>query len=357
MQPGYRAQRVDFPRRWRRHRVHGAAPAGSRRAARNWPWRTLRPRTWAASARCRRRQGASYPQSPVLLVWCVQGRGDLGAEEDLAHRRKRQHSLGCASPMNEPPDRHSRRLTAAVSACTTCSIQMIATPSAEIERTMSVQLRHLGIGEAARHLVEQQQPRAGGECPRQLEPLARAARAAPLDCWPPPTARSWRAPDRPGVTLAPPRRRLAARPRERLEYGHRAERLGHLERAPDAEPAPRGRVLPGDGRPGECDDAAAGVRSPAISPNRLLCLRRRLDDADQLELARSRATDYPRPRPCRSSCSLRKLQQGRARGFRHSSGRGSPGSSRWSSASCPRPASRTDCSRRAAASTARRWAG
>ena len=53
-----------------------------------------------------------------------------------------------------------------------CSIHTIAVPAACTSLMVSISARHLGFRQAAGDFVKQQQPWAGGECARHLEPLA-----------------------------------------------------------------------------------------------------------------------------------------------------------------------------------------
>ena len=117
------------------------------------------------------------------------------------------------------------------------------------------QLRDLRIGEAARHLVEQQQPGAGRQRAGQLKPLA-LQQAEPL-------RREVGLGGQPGP-LQHGRRRRVARPAPQpgalldgdehvLEDGHLPERPRHLEGPADPQPAPGGRAQPGDRRAVEPD--------------------------------------------------------------------------------------------------------
>ncbi len=66
----------------------------------------------------------------------------------------------------------------AISACTTCSIQMIDTPWRLTSRTSSTSATHSCSVKTARDFVEQQHCRIGRQRPRQLEPLAIEQREA-----------------------------------------------------------------------------------------------------------------------------------------------------------------------------------
>ena len=122
------------------------------------------------------------------------------------------------------------------------------------------QLGDLGVGEAACHLVQQQQRGLGGQRPGQFQPLALqqaepfgghvrlAGHAGPLQRL-----------DRGRVAGPPPQpAALLGGDEQVLEHGHVPERPRHLVRAADAQPAPRGRVQLGDRAPGEADLARAG---------------------------------------------------------------------------------------------------
>ena len=74
--------------------------------------------------------------------------------------------------MTRPASMQTSRSTTRTSTCTTCSIQTIASPPARSSRTIADEPLGLGVGQPAGDLVEQQQPRAGRQRPRQLETLA-----------------------------------------------------------------------------------------------------------------------------------------------------------------------------------------
>ena len=125
------------------------------------------------------------------------------------------------------------------------------------------ELSDLRIGQAARYLVQQQQPRAGGQRPGQLEPLAlQQPEALGLDVGLASQAGPVQDPGGSGVARpAPQPGALLGGDEHVLEHGHVPERPRHLERPPDAEPAPGGGVQPGDRVPGEGD--LAGCRRRA----------------------------------------------------------------------------------------------
>ena len=64
------------------------------------------------------------------------------------------------------------RSTTRSRAWTMCSIHTTATPAARMSRIVVDQLEHLGLGQAARDLVEEQQPRLGRQRSCQFEALA-----------------------------------------------------------------------------------------------------------------------------------------------------------------------------------------
>ena len=147
--------------------------------------------------------------------------------------------FGSPSPMKPPPCSTSSRSTTAMSACTTCSIQMIETPlrrmlrirstsaahscsvrpPATSSRSSSARLRRQRAGEFEPLAVEQREP-AG----RPVGLVGEAALLEQLDA------------ARIDVALA-----AAAAERRRhdqvLEHGHAVERLRNLERAADAHAA------------------------------------------------------------------------------------------------------------------------
>ncbi len=206
------------------------------------------------------------------------------------------------------------------------------------------QLGHLGIGQPAGDLIEQQQPRAGGQRPGDLEPLAReqaeplgravgvGAEAGQLD-----DVRRGRV-----AGLAPQARALLGGHEHVLEHGHRAERLGYLEGPSDAEAAPGGRVQPGDRLAGEPDLARRRCQVARDEAEQAALARAvRPDDADHVagtDGERQVVRDHD---PAEALGQAVELQQGRPRGFRHSLARASPRPGPRCSASCRRPSSRT----------------
>ena len=81
-------------------------------------------------------------------------------------------SCGSPSISLRPASTAIIRSTTRSSACTMCSIHTIDTPVARMPRDRVDQLEHLGLGQAAGDLVEQQQRRLRRQRPGQLEPLA-----------------------------------------------------------------------------------------------------------------------------------------------------------------------------------------
>jgi hypothetical protein len=118
----------------------------------------------------------------------------------------------------------------------------------------------LGVGQAAGHLVQQQQPWPGGERAGDFQPLAGqqpetaggqvglGRHAGALQ-----RARRGRV-----AGLAAQAAALLGGDEDVLEHGHVGERPRHLVGPPDAETAACGRVEPGDVTAGEAD--AAGAR-------------------------------------------------------------------------------------------------
>ena len=173
----------------------------------------------------------------------------------------RAPGAGSPSPTNSPPDRQISRSTSEVSARTTCSIQITAMPSALMPRTISTSTRDLGVGEAARHLVEQQELGPGGERAGDLQPLALqqaepAGRQVGLAGHPGALQRLARPPRSSALRRSPPPCWAATSTFSKTVMSD--ERPRHLVRPPDAEPAPGGGVQPGDRAPGERDLAGVG---------------------------------------------------------------------------------------------------
>src|SRR5580692_10777632 len=137
---------------------------------------------------------------------------------------------GSPSPTKEPPARQISRLTTGVSARTTCSIQITATPSALTPRTISTSWATSG----------------------SVRPPATSSSGGPvrLAGHPGPLQRLRRGHVAGALPKAGP---LLRGDEDVLEHGHIGERPRHLVGAPDAEPAPRRRVQLGDRAPGEGD--------------------------------------------------------------------------------------------------------
>src|SRR5580692_5536599 len=160
---------------------------------------------------------------------------------------------GSPSPTKEPPARQISRLTTGVSARTTCSIQITATPSALTPRTISTSWATSGSV----------RPPATSSSSSSLGPDARARASSSRLRWSRPSRGPVRLAGHPGplqrlrrgdVAGALPKAGPLLRGDEDvLEHGHIGERPRHLVGAPDAEPAPRRRVQLGDLAPGEGD--------------------------------------------------------------------------------------------------------
>ena len=184
-----------------------------------------------------------------------QGGGDLGAEEDLADRRVGQH-LGRVAVADElpagqadQPSHHGHQRAHHVLDPDHRDALGVH-PADDLH-----QLRDFRVGQAAGHLVEQQQLRPRRERAGEFQPLALqqaeplggqvrlAGHAGPLErlggrrvAGPPP---------QPGALLGGDQ--------HVLEHGHVRKRPRYLVGAADAEPAPGRRVQPGDRAPGEGD--------------------------------------------------------------------------------------------------------
>ena len=122
------------------------------------------------------------------------------------------------------------------------------------------ELEHLGFGEPAGDLVEQQHARLGGQRPGEFEPLAvRAGSADPatrlaLSSMPASSRARRRRPRRVPSTAGRGAERAADE--HVLEHGEPLERSRDLRGATDPATAPRVGRLPGDVVPGETDRAA-----------------------------------------------------------------------------------------------------
>ena len=175
----------------------------------------------------------------------------------------------------------------AISACTTCSIQMIETPVAPDIPDQRDQREAFVLGQAAGDLVEQEHARLGGERARELEPLAveqRQRAGRPVRLVGERALLEQLDAARIDIALA-----VAAAERRRhhqvLEHGHAVERLRDLERAADAQAAAALRRQPRDVGAGEDDAPGIGLhRAAGDAEQRGLAGAVRSDDAERLAL-------------------------------------------------------------------------
>ena len=219
---------------------------------------------WASSGR------GPHPAAPG------QRGGDVRAEEDLADGRGRQYLGGRAvadepaSGQAEEPAHHRGERAHHV-------LDPDHRDALGVDRADDLdELGHLRVGQAAGHLVEQQQPGLGGEGAGQFQPLALeqaeprggqvglAGHAGPVQC-----LRRRRV-----AGPAPQPAALLRGDQQVLEHGHVRERARHLIGAPDAQPAPRRRIQLGDRAAVEGD--LTGARSQIAG-----------DEAEQAGLASS----------------------------------------------------------------------
>ena len=167
----------------------------------------------------------------------------------------------CGSPSHSlrPNWMTVMRSTTARSACTMCSIQTMVTPVARSLLDLLDELLHLGLGEAAGDLVQEQQLGVGGQSPGQFEALAveqgeRTGQDVDL------LVQAGDLQDVHAVLVGGPLRHVAAvggAHQDVLEHGHARERLGDLERAADARAA---ALVPGEvGDVLAVEDHLAGV--------------------------------------------------------------------------------------------------
>ena len=189
-----------------------------------------------------------------------QGGGDLGAEEDLADRRVGQHLRRVAVP-DEPPagqadqPGHHRHQRPHHVLDPDHRDALGVHPADDLD-----QLRDFRVGQAAGHLVEQQQLRPRRERAGEFQPLALqqaepfggqvrlAGHVGPLEGL---AGRHVAGP-------APQPGALLGGDQHVLEHGHVSEGPRHLIGAADAEPAPGRRVQLGDLSPGEGDASSPG---------------------------------------------------------------------------------------------------